>query len=66
MQLPLTVKKTCQKSIINCYDLMFTKLTKLTLLVFLAFPAMLFASDGSAINSGDTAWIITATALVYS
>ncbi|MFL2848388.1 MAG: ammonium transporter [Coraliomargaritaceae bacterium] len=43
---------------------MFTNLTKLTLLVFLAFPAVLFASDGSAINSGDTAWIITATALV--
>ena len=43
---------------------MFTNLTKLTLLVFLALPAVLFASDGSAINSGDTAWIITATALV--
>lgn len=43
---------------------MFTNLTKLTLLVFLAFPTVLFASDGSAINSGDTAWIITATALV--
>ena len=33
-------------------------------MVFLAFPAMLFAADGSAVNSGDTAWIITATALV--
>ena len=48
----------------NCDRLMFTNLTKLTLLVFLALPAVLFASDGSAINSGDTAWIITATALV--
>ena len=43
---------------------MFTKLTKITLLFILALPAVLFASDGSAINSGDTAWIITATALV--
>ena len=43
---------------------MFTKLTKITLLFILALPAVLLASDGSAINSGDTAWIITATALV--
>ena len=43
---------------------MFTKLTKITLTFILALPTVLLASDGSAINSGDTAWIITATALV--
>ena len=42
-----------------------TKLTKagLGLLMAMATPAMAFAQDGG-LNSGDTAWILTATALV--
>ena len=43
---------------------MFTNLTKIILLFILAIPSSLFCSEGANINSGDTAWIITATALV--
>ena len=46
---------------------MFTNLTKITWLLILVLPSVMFAGEESVIstiNSGDTAWIITATALV--